>query len=359
MSEYTKDQLRDGTLVGFGKCWWGDGHFAGAVPLEEARRLLTVDVAEGRVRVELEDPMPVIEMIRNASTIEDAQRYAEVLLGMMADAPDAERFKAVVDRETGYTFQVASSRWSNDGHQYESMLDHASALMDVSSGELIIGSVIALDHKQKAMVQVRPADGVTIGGDKMLPWLALYSSLDSSWASGIKGCWTRAVCDNTSEMVVAERTARYSRKHTKNSSFELSECRQVLDIFFQTVKEEAEEIERLMNTPVSGPQFWQVAKALKPVDGTDDNGKPLTQTAITRRTNEMDAVFALYTGDDRVAPYRNTAWGVIQAWNTYSIHGVTAKGRSQTERQAFNLIGGAQEQADRMVRAALRVVVGV
>lgn len=355
MSEYTSKQLDSGTLVGLtaelGNPWWGKGHFDGAVPIEEARKLLTVDVAEGTVRVELEDPLPVIELIRNASTIEDARRYADVLLGMRADAPDGSRFKAVVDRTEGYVFQVASSRWSNDGHQYETMLDHASALLDVSGGSMVIGSVIALDHRQKAMVQVRPTEGVTVGGDKLLPWLAMFSSLDSSWASGIKGCWTRAVCDNTSAMVVAERTARYARKHTKNTSFQLSECRRVLEVFHTSTELEVAEIERLMNTPVTVGQFGEVAELLLPLQGD------MTPTATTRRTNERQAVWMLYAADPRVAPFKDTAWGILQAWNTHSIHGITPKnGKSRTERQAFNLIGGHQESADGHVKEAMRTV---
>jgi Domain of unknown function (DUF932) len=358
MSKRTNEQLQNETRVGFvadlGNPWWGTGHFDGCVPIEDARKLLTVNVQSGTVRVEMEDPTPIIHMIRNATTVEDAQRYADVLLGMREDAPDGERFQAVVDADYGYVFQIASQRWDNDGHQYERMLDHAAALIDASGEDLMIGSVIALDHRQKAMVQVRPPEGVTIGGDRMLPWLALYSSLDSSWSSGIKGCTTRAVCDNTAEMVMAERTATYKRKHTKGSSFDLGECRRVVDVWHSATASEIEEIERLMNTAVPAGTFERVADILLPVDGNDDKGKPLTQTAITRRTNVRDDVRSLYHLDPRVAPYKGTAWGVVQAWSTHSIHGVTPKGqRTATERQTFNLISGEQAKQDGDVRRAL------
>lgn len=350
MSKYTNDQLRNGTLVGAvateGNPWWGNGHFDGYVPIEEARKLLTVEVIERDVvAVDLAEQDALLDRIKtaHASEIPDLIEMVKVSRGML----DTGRFKAIADRTDGYVFQIAGKGWTH--HEYvEVLLENVGLLLDAAAGELQVGSVVALDHRQKAVVQVRPNEGITVGGDRILPWLAAFSSLDSSWATGYKPVATRIVCDNTAEAAYRERTNAHRIRHTKNSRFSLAKAREAVGLFFEGTVELEREIEELMNTTVEDRLFNRVLDTLWNV--TEDG---ITDRAVSRRTNIRREVSALWHDDPRVAPFHGTAWGALQAVNTWGHHFKTVKGGDRVGRQAGNLISGETEELDQATIAAI------
>jgi hypothetical protein len=366
MSERTNEQLRNETRIGFkaelGNPWWGNGHFDGAVPIEEARKLLAVKVGQYEIRIEREDSDSLIQEILEAPSLSVAQNLARVLAESRKSAPDTSRFRGIVNDDDGHVFQVATTRWSHEGHAYEQLLEYLAMLVDESSGHLMIGSVICLDHKQKAMVQIRPPEGVTVGGDKLLPFLTGFSSLDSSWSTGFKAAVQRAVCDNTAEMVMRERTGTYRKKHTTNSRFNISDAREIVGVFFNdTIPAFRREVEMLMNTPVDNRQLIKILDIVYPDKALP--GEPhYSISKSTRRTRIRHEVINLHNGDPRVAPYANTAWGVLQAFNTHTHHYAQMRGgdskQARVERQAFNLVSGKTAESDDLVRRAIDKVVG-
>lgn len=314
MSEYTIPELAAGTLIGkvdeYGKAWHGAGHFMGFVPIEEARKLLTVNVV-------LDTPI--------------------VLNG------DASRFRAVVDADTGYVFQVASKIYAPPSYT-QVLLDDVETILDVSAGSLQIGSVIALGHKEKAIVQIRPTEGITVGGDMLLPWICAFSSLDSSWTTSYKGVETRVVCDNTAETARGERGGKgmYSRKNTIHNRLNVEKAREAVRIFFEGFQSRAKEVEQLMGTKVTEAEFDRV------------------MAILSKRPNTRSAIKGLYVSDPRVAPWAGTSWGVLQAVNTFHHHyGIVRNEKAGVIRhhqQAINLVEGVTQQTD---TATLRVLAEV
>lgn len=366
MSERTVEQLQNETLVGLtgelGDPWWGKGHFDGKVPIEEARKLLAVKVGQYEVHIAREDELGLMQQIAEAPSLAIAQHLAKILVDARNSAPDSSRFRGIVNDDDGHVFQIATTRWSHEGHAYEQLLEYLGMLVDESSGQLVIGSVVCLDHKQKAMVQIRPPEGVTVGGDRLLPFLTGFSSLDSSWSTGFKAAVQRAVCDNTAEIVMRERTGTYRKKHTTNSRFNISDAREIVGVFFnETIPEFQKEVEMLMNTPISHDQFAQICGIISPWQAQP--GEPTySDSKVTRRKRVQDEVAHLYYSDSRVAPFRDTAWGVVQAWNTHSHHYAQMRGgnskQARVERQAFNLVSGKTAESDAAVRRAIELVTG-
>ena len=355
MSAFTTDQLRSGTLVGMtdelGNPWWGTGHFSGSVPMEDARRLLTVNVTEHAIRTVNPTEAEVLRSIEAATDMAEVKKLAKQLRKLQTDGADTAKYKAIVDSDTGYVFQVATNRWTH--HEYsEVLLENVATLLDASGGDLTIGSVIALDHRQKAVVQVRPNEGVTVGGDMILPWLAAFSSLDSTWATGYKPVRTRIVCDNTAAMARGERTAEHRIRHTAGSALKLSKARETVGLFFAGMDDVAKELEELMAAAIKPKSFDRILSNLWPLEAPAGEPK-FTQHAVTRRENIRHTVRYLYETDPRVKPWNGTAWGVLQAVNTWGHHHQTIKGDDRVGRQARQLVDGKTDELDALTIAAI------
>lgn len=332
------DQLSDQNhlVVGLnrelGDPWHGNGAFDDAVPLDAAVRVLTVNAAKRPLFTQQVDG--VDDQGNLVITTEPVLSGGKPLYG-------------VFDEDTGHCFQAGVG----DGytiHDYTDLIEWLAALVDAGAGEVEIGCAMALGHKEQAMVQIRPHEGVVIGGDKILPWLAAHSSLDSSWATGIKACRTRLVCDNTGRMIMGEGNPTYKIKHTKNSKLRIAEAREVIGIMFESIDDMAAEIDRLQNTTLTDPQFGMVVDRTVPI--TDDKGNPLDGRAKTIAESKRETLARLWVQDPRVAPFRGTVWGAVQAHNTAVTHEFTVRGASagisRTDRQAINTVNGRIDTVD-------------
>lgn len=325
------DNLAVGLNAELGDPWHGHGAFANAVPLDAALRVLTVhaDVTPLFV-IDIDSPMGFRQL---------------------------DNAHAVVDTDTGHVFQAGVS----DGYRvylYEDLMQLVSDLIEVGAGDVEIGCAMALGHKEQAMVQVRPPQGITVGGDRILPWIAAYSSLNSTWATGVKACRTRLVCDNTGRMVMGEDTPTFKVKHTKNASVRLGAAREALGIMWESIPAMAAEVERLQNTTLTDGQFRQTLAKLYPLTGPD--GGSLAQRAVTIANGKRETVAGLWANDPRVGDYRGTAYGAIQAVNTAFTHNFTVRGTAsgitRTDRQAINTVSGKVDQVDAMTIAAINAV---
>jgi hypothetical protein len=68
----------------------------------------------------------------------------------------------------------------------------------------------------------------------------------------------------------------------------------------------------------------------------------------------MDEIAALYQNDNRVAPWKGTALGVLQAFNTWGHHVRATRGdTNRVERNMIEAINGTTDKSDRDVLALL------
>lgn len=103
--------------------------------------------------------------------------------------------------------------------------------------------------------------------------------------------------------------------------------------------------------------FDKILSKLIPVTGP--KGEHLSSRATTMREGQRAAIRNLYDHDDRVTPYAGTAWGVVQAVNTYHAHVATVKVRkgfdtpNRVDAQALNLVNGKTGDQDARVIACI------
>jgi phage/plasmid-like protein (TIGR03299 family) len=334
MSAETIEWLNTQTLIGLtdkrGKAWhWRESaqgaesnHYEGFVPVEDVRRRLFNFTAVSR---------PVFITGRD---------------GQPKQVPNKQ---AIVADDDDTVFAVFADGYQP--HQYEEwLIDNVASLISASKGELGIGSAVLLRNRGSAAVQIEVPDSITTkDGVEFRPYLLAATSLDGSLKTIYKRCSTTVVCDNTRDAALSERGQSYKVKHTRYSHLKLGDARDALQIIFDSGEAFAAEVDKLCATAVTDKQWQKVLDALVPVPV--DLGRSRT-AAETKRAK----LTSLWVVDERVKPWRNTAWGVSQAFNTFNQHLATVKGSHRLERAYTNVLSGKTAQADLQVLDVLGAI---
>lgn len=225
--------------------------------------------------------------------------------------------QVVVNLKTGDDFGVFS-----DGAVHQ---DFEKALLEpveqILSDNLGIGSAGLLKKGAIAWVQLEtPNDIETPEGVRFYPHLLATTSLNGEIANIFKKCRTDVVCDNTRAAALREASPEYRFKHTANSVMRIRDAQVALQIIEDTVESAKEEITELCQWEVTDRQFQEFLKKLVP----DPDQSKLTERGFkgsqTRADAKRDAIWTLYQTDPRVTPWRKTAFGALQATNTYMLH---------------------------------------
>ncbi|RBY81583.1 DUF932 domain-containing protein [Blastococcus sp. TF02A-26] len=236
-------------------------------------------------------------------------------------------------------------------HQYsEWLLDNVATLLD---GDLSISSAGLLRNRAVAWVEVSVPDNImTPEGVEFRPNLLATTSFDGSLATTFKRTITDVVCDNTHFAAMRERGQTVKFRHSKNSMSRIADARSALSIVHAMADDFAQEVAALAAIPVSALRLSQLMDELVP-NKTDS--PRANAFANTKRERLVD----LWQSDPRVAPWRGTAWGVVQAFNTYEHHVKPTKGDTiRAERNMYAALDGSAEATDRMVLDALGVTSG-
>lgn len=327
MSKETYETLNTLQLVGFtdkrGHAWHyredcqGDepNHYPGAIPVADVkRRLFHWQAISAPVTASW------VDSDGNAQTIVDSTRQAIV-------RPDTNTILGIF--KEGYEI-----------HQFDEWLMHnVETLLD---NDLQIGSAGLLEDGAVAYVQIEmPENVVTPEGETLRPFLLATTSHNGKLATTYKPVIQRVVCDNTLECGLGEDAKAVKVKHSKYSKLRIADARDVLRIIHDTTDEISAEIKRLCETEVSGKLFIKFLDNFVPIPEVD--GRPKTMAERKR-----DDLLSLYIDDDRVSPWKGTAWGVLQMVNTYTQHGTTLhKGTRRDERNIFATATGKIWEADR------------
>jgi phage/plasmid-like protein (TIGR03299 family) len=209
---------------------------------------------------------------------------------------------------------------------------------NILADTLMIGSAGMLRGGAQAWVSIEVPENVTTPqGVTFRPNLTAVTSLDGSLATTYKRMITVVVCDNTLRAGLSEKHDQvYRVKHTRHSKVNVGQARDALGIVEDISADFSAEVEALCATRVSDRQWAQFLDAHLPFPA-EAGGKSNARTIAERKREELGA---LWLNSPMVSPWKNTAFGVIQAVNTWAHHVQTVRGKSRAERnQEYALTG--------------------
>jgi phage/plasmid-like protein (TIGR03299 family) len=326
MSAEKLTTLNTSTLIGFadkrGHAWHyradlqGDesNHYPGAIPVEDVRRRLFYwDAVEGELTATALTPDGVV-------TTRDEQR------------------KAIMHPITGRVFGVFGKE-SYKMHQFNRwLLDEVAVIVD---DELSIGSAGVLKEGAVAWVSIEVPDTITTPeGVAFRPNLLATTAHDGSLATTFKRVVTNVVCDNTHGIALREDGQQFKVKHSRNSLNALTDVRDALALVHSIADDFAAEVATLTAQKVTDYTWTKFLDAYAPLKD-DQSGRSRTMAE-----NKRDSLNRLYNHDARVAPWRGTAWGVVQAVNTMVHHEGIVRGTSREERNMLRAVTGGADKLD-------------
>jgi phage/plasmid-like protein (TIGR03299 family) len=266
--------------------------------------------------------------------------------GELVTAPNR---KVVCASDNGDFLNVSSSGYQP--HQYkEWLLDNVADLLD--DDDLAIGSALLLRNRGVAAVSVEVPENITTqDGVIFRPNLVVATSFDKSLATRHKRTVTKPVCDNTLDWSLQEEGQEFKVAHTRNSQLRLGEAREALQIIFSQRDEFTAQVDKLCAEQVSERQWEKVLDALVPYPEDEDKKR-----AANKAEKKRSELAHLWSHDERVEPWKGTAYGVLQAFNTWNHHFKTVKKVSRYQRNYDNVISGDIRTADLKVADVLGAI---
>lgn len=365
MSQYSIEYLNQNVLVDetrHGKAWHFDplkqgdepNHYQGPIPIADVeRRLFPWEPVGLELKMVIPDGTNLSDDVA-ASFVESG--------GILPD------YKVWVRDDTYEVMGVHSNGYV--GHSYKRwLLEQVSAILD---DELTIASAGVLNDGAQAWVEVSLPDSVMGPGDvEFRPLLLATTSLDGTIATTYKRTIILVVCDNTRAAALNGRGQEFKVKHTKNSELRLIEAKDALDIVHNMSEAYTQELETLLSQKVTPKQFTKFLDM--PGIITKDGGIPkedyarredgsnelvvLNKKAITSAERRRDSLIYTYNHDERVAPWKGTAFGVMQAINTHDHHESRVnQGTVRLERNMHRAATGYYDKLDKDTYKTLQAV---
>lgn len=276
---------------------------------------------------------------------------------------EVEGKQAIVHSKTLDVFNVLSERYQI--HQFdEALLKNLEQILD--STELGIDSAGLLKGGAKAWVQISvPKNLSTEDGFEFRPTLLATTSHDGSTQTTYSRVCQAVVCDNTLQMALNENTTKVKFRHYGSSLSDISSVRDALDIVYSTGDSMMKELERLNAWHVTDNDFTKLVEDLFPISLTTEMVKMLDGTVQKVQKNETrsegkqnpkrEIMENLWRNDPRVAPWRNTALGVLQASTTFQQH-FSGSDKNRYTRNYTRLLTNQQAENDKRLIERLALI---
>lgn len=307
-------------------------HYPGAIPVADVRRRL-FDWTPQAI-----SPMsaPMVEITEHgvdSYTIVDTNRQMIV-----------RPRRALSEDDPGAILGVFKSGYKV--HDFDEwLIRNVESILDDG---LHVSAAGLLREGAQAWVEVSvPENIVTPEGVEFRPNLLAATSLDGSIATGYGRTVQLTVCDNTLAVARSEQGQKIKFKHTANSLNRITEAREALAIVHTIADEFAAEVAQLTNTTVTDAQW---AEFLTETLGAVPVEKGRSRTLAVNKRAELEQY---YRYDDRVKTWTGTAFGVLQAVNTFTHHGGIVRGMSRPMRNADRAITGGVDKLDGETLAVL------
>lgn len=348
MSAETMEWLNSNILVGYtderGHAWHyradlqgsEPNHYKGAVPTDDIlRRLFSWKAISAPV------------FIRVPATLDDATGVDDD--GNPYKFIQAGNRQAILRDDTLDLMEIFKDGYRS--HQYGEWL--VQNLANIVDDDINFGSAGLLKNGAVAFVSLEMPESVeVISGFSVRPHLLATTSHNGMLATTYKSVSTFVVCDNTHMMAMSEKTSQFKARHSKHSGFKIQSARDALGIVHKMTDDIVAEVLALSSHKVSDAQWEKILTTLAPIPTLADDES--NKAAVTRAENKRSELVSLYNFDTRVAPWKGSALGVLQAFNTYNHHVVGADD-NRAERNMMNALMGKTEQSDRKVLDLLGV----
>jgi len=334
MTRETVQTLNTQTLIGYtekrGTAWHyradaqGDesNHYPGPIPVEDVRRrLFDWEALEGTVESSIITPEGV-------TRVADPTRKAIV-------RSDTKRILGIF--KSGYQI-----------HEYDRwLINNVENLLDA---DLAIGSAGLLSGGAQAWVQIEMKDTLDVQGVEFRPFLTAATSMDGTMATQYVTGAQVVVCDNTlSTAVGVNASEKFKVKHSSRSLNKIGDVREALGIIHTVADDFTEQVDMLIDQTVTEMQMEQFLDEWAPNDA-------MSARAQTMASRKRSDIWQLWNHDERVSPWKNTAYGVLAAVNTYGHHFQPVRNATRAERNAHNAITGARAKEDRQAMDILAQV---
>lgn len=360
MSQETSQWLNTMTLIGMtdkrGNAWHyraedqGDesNHYPGAIPVDDVKRRLFGWQAEPR-RVAVEFPATFDTMTHLGDNGEPLRWVVQTREQAIA-ANDTYN-----DAEPAVLGQFKSGYKIHDYGQW--LVDNVATILD---DDLVISSAGLLKGRAQAWVEVSVPETITTPeGVEFRPNLLAATSLDGSIATTYARTVQLTVCDNTMAVALSERGQKIKVRHSSQSLNRVADVREALKIVHTAADEFTAQVAQLVATRVTPAQFTRLVEIMIPIkEGVGKRGTTLAE-------NKRGELHRVYRYDPRVSPFTGTAFGAVQAFNTWRHHvqeGLSggndpeARRVARALRNAGRAVSGETEAEDLKVTAALAAV---
>lgn len=245
--------------------------------------------------------------------------------------------KAIVRSDTGRILAFPKNGYQI--HQYQrTLIDNVENILDAN---IAIGQAGLMKNGAQAWIQVEMSETMQVQGVDFRPFLTAVTSMDGSLATQYVRGSQLLVCSNMLRLVLSASSASKLRiKHTRHSLGKVVDARAALGIIHSVADEFTDQVNALLDQAVTDKQWSEFVSKWA---GTDSDSK----RAVTLAEQRQSTLRTLWTEDERVAPWKNTAYGVLAMVNTYGHHYKTVKNVTRAERNIANMIDGTQAKEDR------------
>lgn len=258
---------------------------------------------------------------------------------------------ALGDDDLGAILGIFSKGYA--GHSYAKWL--VENVQHILDDELGIYSAGLLRGGAQAWVQVTVPDTIkTPEGVVFRPNLLAVTSFDGSLATAYKRTISNTVCDNTMAIALRSTGESYKVKHSRYSEMKIMDAREALAMIHTAAEDFQAQVKELCATTVTDKQFDEFLASLAPTN--DEKGKGKTGRSLTMAENKQRDLRGLWRNDNRVTPWKNTAWGVVQAVNTHAHHIQTVRGSGREERNMAMAVTGQFDKLDASTLDTLQAV---
>jgi phage/plasmid-like protein (TIGR03299 family) len=297
-----------------------DNHFPGPIPMDVAEKFFDVHVSP-----------------------------REIWFDVPGGRVKVDGYKAWATDDDNTTLGVHSDSFT--GHQYgEWLVKNVAHLVNGTTG---LGAIGYLRNRAQAFVHIEVPDTFkTPEGVDFRPFLMAATGFDGKLATIYKRCITRPICDNTVAGAMMEKGQEVRVKHTKNSILVLRDAAQALMLLEDVAEYEAARIATQCQATVTDAQFDKFLSQLVPMPEQkterDINTRDYSTRTATIAANKREKLNELYRRDGRAAPWQGTAFGVLQAVNTFQQWEGTIRNAHEGRfaRNMENAINGKSDDAD-------------